>query len=229
MNIGGMFSATAGCTLAEWLTAIGTTAAATIALGIAVWQHYSQQGLLRETRRDKASLTVISRPGTDSVTIRNLGQTPVTRVRIVSVTADLLHSWIGPRAGVHAGLGAAHAEPPEVGLLTPGEARTFFFLDWRNEGEDTPVPPGTPRLNADVTYQYTDAAGTRWERKGNRPPRYVGGQPLPGRAVTAFGERLRARARTMCNWPCKGFTKKSQARKRQNRLEHLQDGPSQAP
>ncbi|MFF4633182.1 hypothetical protein [Streptomyces griseorubiginosus] len=224
MNARGWLFAEEGSTAAEWLTAIGTTAAAVIALAIAVWQHYSQQGVLRAAQKEKATLTAITGLGTDSVTIQNLGQAPVTRVRVVSVTAVLLRERIGPSGGEYAGLGAARVDPPEVDLLAPGDGKTFSFLDWRNEDEDSPVAQEMPRLEADVTYQYTDAAGARWERKGNRVPQYVGGQPLPGRTVAVLGERLRARARVMRSWPRKGFTKKSQARKRQERLERWRAG-----
>ncbi|WP_444971581.1 hypothetical protein [Streptomyces sp. SAI-25] len=178
------------------LTAIGTLALAVSAAGIALWQHIAQESVRRGEREEKATLVAIIDRTRDSVTIQNLGLTPISRVAVgatcivVDRTAAGGVSW-----GEPTGIAVARVDPPSVELLAPDETRKFSFPEWKDDINGSTVAAESLLEPPDVTYSYRDAAGTRWERKNHELPYWVGGRPLPGEVMARRRLALRWKIR----------------------------------
>ncbi|PTH90451.1 hypothetical protein C9J60_05905 [Streptomyces sp. A244] len=166
------------------LTAIGTLVLAVSAAGIALWQHIAQESVRRGEREEKATLLAIIDRTRESVTIRNLGSTPITRVAL-SATCIVLDRTVagGVSWGEPTGIAAARVDPPSVELLAPDETKMFSFPEWKDDANGSTVAAESLLEPPDVTYSYRDAAGARWERRNHDLPYWVGGRPLPGKVM----------------------------------------------
>ncbi|GAA3821668.1 hypothetical protein [Streptomyces chiangmaiensis] len=178
------------------LTAIGTLALAVSAAGIALWQHIAQESVRRGEREEKATLVAIIERTKDSVTIRNLGSTPISRLvvgetcTVVDRTAAGGVSW-----GEFTGIAVARVDPHSVELLAPDETRKLSFLEWKNDADGSPIAAENLLEPPDVTYSYRDAAGARWERKNHDLPYWGGGRSLPGEVMARRRLALRWKVR----------------------------------
>lgn len=187
-------------------------------------------------QREKAAHTAIVALSRDEVTVRNFGQTPVTRLVVVRAEA-LLDEDFGPDEGWYTtGRAVARPHPRRVDLLPASDSARFSLLDWRADAGDHSVGPDLRWHRPDVTFEYTDAAGTRWRREEHNLPVVVGGISLPGSAA----ERRRIKRRRARDWFSrhrrnvwkslrlgvhgKGFTKKSRRKKRERRTRQGDEG-----
>ncbi|MGW0311995.1 hypothetical protein [Streptomyces flavidovirens] len=175
-------------------SALATSMAVIVALSIALLQHRAQQRALANAQRERASLIAIMDVDGNSVAIKNLGQAPFFRLRVQQVEASLNEEDVvdGVPEKYVVGMASAWASPHDRPVVPPGET-VQFNLHWADYFDGTPISPeesermGSPA----VTFGYTDAAGTRWERLGHNRPHAVGGEPLPG----ALGIRRRLKIR----------------------------------
>jgi hypothetical protein len=167
---------------AEAWSAFATGAAAFAALGIALWQHWTQQKALAGQQREKAACIAITEWDATSVTIMNYGSTPFLRVRVDEAQANM-QQGSGPAWEVPViGRASASARPSTAEVLGPQKTIKFDFIDWVDtNGAPLSQDQVTSLQPPDVTWRYRDAFGTRWERVGNdRPEPTGGGTPLPG-------------------------------------------------
>ncbi|MFH8699016.1 hypothetical protein [Streptomyces chartreusis] len=162
---------------AEWMTAIGTLSAATAAVGIALAQNRVVAASQRGERFEKASLIVVGDLTDDSkVTVRNLGTTSVTDVRVDSTEASTVAAWPGQEAEYRI---LAHRIPIKE-RLAPGETHDFDVVS-EQKGDPKTVSILLDYLEIPILYR--DVYGTVWRRLGNRLPCVKGGTPLPGTAA----------------------------------------------
>lgn len=165
------------------VSAIATSAAVVAALVIALSQNRAQLRAMAGVQREKAACIAITEWDANSVTIKNFGSTPFLRVRVDKAEANL-QEGPGP-AWEMAVVGTASpgVSPGTAEVVGPHETVTFDFTNWVNDSDRALLSAEQVRSlqRPHVTWRYTDAVGTRWERKGNnRPEPTGGGTPLPG-------------------------------------------------
>ncbi|MFE0130706.1 hypothetical protein ACFWY6_03830 [Streptomyces sp. NPDC059037] len=135
----------------------------------------AQERVLTVAQREKAAHIAFEDLSPDGMTVRNYGLTPVTRV-LVKAEA-FLEEEIGPDEGwATIDRVRARGEPHHVDLLPAGDSARFSFV-W----EEKEIDPDHRRGKPDVAFEYTDAAGTRWQRAGFNLPVYAGESTSPAR------------------------------------------------
>ncbi|WP_331731977.1 hypothetical protein [Streptomyces sp. NBC_00989] len=207
-------------TAAQWVSAGGTIAATATAVWLAARQRSVQERVLAGAQREKAAHIALEVLDRDGVTVRNYGLTPITRV-VVRAEVHLDEDF-GPDEGWQTVERVrAHGVPRKQALLAAGDTARFTF-DWSEQAVD----PALRWQEPDVTYEYTDAAGTRWRRAGFDLPVPVGGVPLPGSAAEGRRQKWRTSKRRWNRrrrdlWRSlrlgvrgKGFTKKGRQKRR---------------
>lgn len=184
--------------------------------------------MLAGAQKEKAAHIVLEELEKGGVTVRNYGQTPVTRV-IVTVKAQIDEDG-GPDVGwLTVGEVRGHGVPLKKDLLPAGETAPFTF-GW----EEKWIDPSLRWQDPEVTFEYTDAAGTRWRRTRFDLPVRVGGTPLPGSAAEARRAKRHSRSRWLkrhlgnirksvqLGFQRKGFTRKGRAKWRDKQREKAQ-------
>ncbi|WP_331725918.1 hypothetical protein [Streptomyces sp. NBC_00470] len=181
-------------TLPQWLSFVGTVVATTAAVWIALRQRAAEERVLAGRQREKAAHVALEDLDEEGVTVRNHSQTPVTNVHLVQVEV-YLDELIGEEEGWQTvGRLRARGKPGKLALLPAGDGGRFTFVSWHSPEGATPDPElrrGAPQ----VTFSYTDAAGTRWRREDYDLPVPWGGVPLPGAAAQRRREARRKRRR----------------------------------
>ncbi|WP_188114364.1 hypothetical protein [Streptomyces apricus] len=209
----------------EAFSAAGSFAAAVVALGIALRQHYAAQEVLRSAQHERATFVAITQLNNNEVVVKNLGQTPIFSIELREVKAELWDreddtSYVVARVRPHL------AERLWM-VLAPDQEVRVDISDWRDWDDDTPLTAqdlesmGPPT----VVIRYRDAAGTVWQRENNLLPERSGGTPLPGTVKTHHQIRryLRPRLRALrknvrLGIQGKGFTAAQQRAKRRQRF-----------
>jgi hypothetical protein len=217
-------------TIAQWVSAAGTVAATTAAVWLAARQRAVQERVLAGSQREKAAHMALGELSRDGVTVQNYGLTPMTRV-LVRAEAHLDED-LGPDDGwVTVDRVTARGVPSKKDLLPAGDSALFSF-----EWETRVIDPALRWQEPYVTYEYTDAAGTRWRRTGFNLPVFVGGVPLPGAAGERRREKWRGRARKWklrrrklwrslrLGFQRKGFTQAGRKKRRLRRSEREGQG-----
>ncbi|MFJ5735571.1 hypothetical protein [Streptomyces microflavus] len=168
-------------TIPQWLSFVGTVAATTTAVWIALRQRAAEERMLAGSQREKAAHVVLEGLDEHGVKVRNHSQTPITNVRLVSVKA-YLDEDLGEDEWTTVGEARANVKPGSLLLLAAGDSARFTFTHWQPPKYLT--PDSSQRLgNPSVTFAYTDAAGTRWQREDYDLPVAWGGVSLPGAAA----------------------------------------------
>ncbi|MFK4070463.1 hypothetical protein [Streptomyces sp. NPDC029674] len=212
-------------TFPQWLAFVGTIAATTTAVWIALRQRAAEERVLAGRQREKAAHVALESLDEQGVTVRNHSQTPVTNVRLVTVEAYVDEDLGEDEGWTTVGRTRATVEPGLLLLLSAGDGARFTFTGWHSPEELTP-DSSQRRGNPSVTFAYTDAAGTRWQRENYDLPVPWGGVPLPGAAAERrrivrrkrwrrWGRRRRIIWKSLrFGLRCKGFTLKGRQKRR---------------
>jgi hypothetical protein len=153
---------------AAWASAIGTIAATSTALVVALraWRDTEAERKARDAERAdrdaaQARLIVVSSPNGASIEVSNFSTAPILHVEVQHVWR-MSSDATRPVEQYQARLRGGDSRKVWT-VLAPQESKTVDIVSQDSNG--------IPRGNYALTIRFTDAAGLDWERTGNDPPR----------------------------------------------------------